>query len=169
MYDFWRFLFGDYPGGNIWEIKLFNGWHFLYIALILGLTGLLTWGGLVKKEKRNRCLNAVAGILVAVYLLDFMIQPFMTDSFSMNIDKLPFHICIVMCPFIVLVQFCRKAAWLKMPVAVFSLVHLPRTAFRIRFPEPCMGHRRAALEQYLAVRRDANLPRTMGRTRQFLL
>lgn len=136
MYDFWRFLFGDYPGGNIWEIKLFNGWHFLYIALILGLTGLLTWGGLVKKEKRNRCLNAVAGILVAVYLLDFMIQPFMTDSFSMNIDKLPFHICIVMCPFIALVQFCRKAAWLKMPVAVFSLV---ASLMYITYPGSALG------------------------------
>lgn len=136
MYDFWHALFRDYDGGNVWEIKLFNMWHFLYIILIFGLTALITRRGLVKKEKQTSWLNRIAGALAAFYLLDFMIQPFMTDSFSMNIDKLPFHICIVMCPFVLLVQFCKKAHFLKMPVAVFSLV---ASLMYITYPGTALG------------------------------
>ena len=136
MYDFWHALFRDYDGGNLWEIKLFNVWHILYIVLILGLTGLVTYRGVVRQEKRTRRLNVLAAALAAVYLLDFMIQPFMTDSFSMNIDKLPFHICIVMCPLVLLVQFCPKAKWLKMPVTVFSLV---ASLMYITYPGTALG------------------------------
>lgn len=136
MYDFWHALFRDYEGGNAWEIKLFNGCHFLYILLIFGLTALVTWRGMVKKEKRTRWLNVIAAAVSVFYLLDFMIQPFMTDSFSMNIDKLPFHICIVMCPLVLLVQFCKKAEWLKMPVVIFSLV---ASLMYITYPGTALG------------------------------
>lgn len=138
MYEFWHTLFRDYPGGNFWEIKLFNLWHFLYIVLIIGVTVLIALKGSGRRDsgKRTVWLNAIAGILVTTYLLDFMIQPFMTDSFSMNIDKLPFHICIVMCPLIVLVQFCKKANWLKMPVTVFSLV---ASLMYITYPGSALG------------------------------
>ncbi len=136
MFNFWRVVFGDYPGGNIWEIMLFNAWHFLYIVLVLGLTALVTMRGIRKEEGRNRALSLTAALLAGCYLLDFMIQPFMTDSFSMNIDKLPFHICIVMCPFVLLVQFCKKAEWLKMPVVVFSLV---ASLMYITYPGSALG------------------------------
>lgn len=136
MYDFWHTLFRDYEGGNLWEIKLFSVWHFLYILLIFGLTALITWRGTVKKQSRARWLNTIAAVLVGTYLLDFMIQPFMTDAFEMNIDKLPFHICIVCCPLILLVQFCKKAKWLKMPVTIFSLV---ASLMYITYPGSALG------------------------------
>ncbi len=136
MYEFWHTLFRDYDGGNLWEIKLFNVWHILYIVLIFGLTALITWRGTVKKQKQTCILNVLAAVLVGSYLLDFMIQPFMTDSFKMNIDKLPFHICIVCCPLILLVQFCKKAKWLKMPVVIFSLV---ASLMYITYPGTALG------------------------------
>ena len=40
----------------------------------------------------------------------------------MNIDKLPFHICTLLCPIMVFVQFNKKLSFLKEPVAMLAIV-----------------------------------------------
>ncbi len=103
------------------EITLFSVWHFLYIFLILGAIFLGAY--LLKnksKEIRRGVLSTISTLIVVTYLGDFFVHPFVYGE--MNIDKLPFHICTVLCPIIAFTQFNKKFEKLKEPVTVLAIV-----------------------------------------------
>lgn len=128
MRDFAIRLFSDDKPFNI---DVFNFWHILYAVIIIGLTVLLGIYLSKKDEKtQNRTLSILAFAATALYILDFFVQPLMHGDASiageMNIDKLPFHICTVLCPILAFVQFnkcCEKfIRVIREPVAIMAIV-----------------------------------------------
>lgn len=111
MRDFLIRVFG-WKEGNV-EINCFDGWHFAYIFIIAGLiigTAFLLKGKTQKtKEKTLRILSISVLVL---YIVDFMLQPFVSSDFTLNIDKLPFHICTLMGIVAVFAQYSKKD-WFK--------------------------------------------------------
>ena len=79
------------------QITPFSGAHIVYLILIFGgIVGgylLLRHKDAVAKEKALRLL---AYALVISYLSDFFVHEFVYGG--LNMDKLPFHICTVLCP-----------------------------------------------------------------------
>ncbi len=122
-------LFSDTPfcDGAI-VISSFSIWHFLYLILIFGLT----FGGvfLLKNknmETKNKVLSILAVALALSYLSDWFVHDFVysTDGITgagMNMDKLPFHLCTVLCPIILLVQFNKSCARFIEPIAALAIV-----------------------------------------------
>ena len=119
MRDFLLKVFDSNLGGL--EINLFDFWHVLYILIILGLT----FGGaylLTKKseEKGKKVLDILVWLLVISYLSDFFTHEFVYDG--LNTDKLPFHICTVLCPIVALTHFNKRLQKFAEPVAVLAIV-----------------------------------------------
>ena len=88
------------------EITLFSIWHILYIVLIVGLT--IGAAYLLKnktQETKEKVLKIIAYSAIALYIADFFILPLSRDSFDMDVDKLPFHICTLTACFIPFAQF----------------------------------------------------------------
>lgn len=121
MREFCKWLFATRE--EPFDISLFNIWHILYIVIIVGCT--LALGYYVSRhgeQLRKRTLRALAYALVIIYLGDFFIQPLFSSDYSMNVDKLPFHICTVLCPIVAFVQFNGKFERFREPVALLSIV-----------------------------------------------
>lgn len=128
MREFFVWLFSDDKPFNI---EVFNLWHILYAVTIIGLT-ILLGVYLSKKDEatKNKALGIIAFSMTALYLLDFFVHPFMHGDASVageiNIDKLPFHICTVLCPIIAFTQFnkCFKKFfdYIREPVALLAIV-----------------------------------------------
>ncbi len=98
--------------------------HIVYILLIFGaIVGgyfLFRNKSLSAKEKLVRIL---AYALVFSYLSDFFVHPFVYPEIGgLNTDKLPFHICTVLCPLVCVAQFNRKGDKIKEPIAVLSIL-----------------------------------------------
>lgn len=101
------------------KITPFSGAHIVYIVLIFG--GIyLGWQLMHKKdlEKKNRLLGWLAYALVFSYLSDFFFHEFVYGG--LNTDKLPFHICTVLCPMVAIAQFNHRGPKLQEPVAVLA-------------------------------------------------
>lgn len=120
MRDLFIKIFSSDIGGP--EITLFGFWHIFYVLLIIGCTIGLAF--ILKNKSSNyneKILNIYAIVLAILYLGDFFIQPFFNND-QMIIDKLPFHICTVMCPIIAVTRIFPKCSKIKNAVAVLSLV-----------------------------------------------
>ncbi len=104
------------------EITLFSVWHFAYILVIAGL---IVMGALLLKGKsqgtKRKVLNILAISTLCLYIFDFFVQPFMRSNFTLNIDKLPFHICTVMSIVAVFAQFSKRS-WFKETAVVLACV-----------------------------------------------
>ncbi len=103
------------------KITAFSIPHFVYLFLIFG--GIfLAWRLLRNKpeEKKERALRFLAYALMLSYLSDFFVHEFVYGG--MNIDKLPFHICTVLCPLAAIAQFNRKGERIIEPVVVLSVL-----------------------------------------------
>lgn len=102
-------------------ITAFSIPHLVYLFLIFG--GIfLAWFLLRKKsfETRDRALRFLAYALVISYLSDFFVHDFVYGE--MNIDKLPFHICTVLCPLMAIAQFNRKGDRILEPVTALAVL-----------------------------------------------
>ncbi len=102
-------------------VTAFSISHFVYLALIIG--GIILAHYLAKKngeEGREKVLRFLAYALVISYVADFFTHDFVYDG--MNIDKLPFHLCTVMCPIIAFTQFNKKFHKFVEPVSVLAIV-----------------------------------------------
>ena len=128
MREFAIWLFSDDKPLNI---DVFSPFHILYTVTIIGLTILLGIYLSKKDEKvQNRVLSIIAFSTAFLYLSDFFIQPLMHGDASvageMNIDKLPFHICTLLCPLINFVQFnkcCEKfIKVIREPITIMAIV-----------------------------------------------
>lgn len=122
--EFFIWLFsGDKP----FEITVFSFWHILYTLIIFGLTFALG-AYLSKRDEKtaDKVLSMLATATVIIYIADFFIQPLMHGDASvsgeMNVDKLPFHICTLMCPVLALVQFNKRFAPIREPAAFLAIV-----------------------------------------------
>lgn len=121
-------------GGGI-AIEAFNLWHFIYLIIIVGA---ITAAGFAlkgkKPETQKKVLNTLSVGILCWYIANFFLQPFVTGSNQLNVDKLPFHICTLMSIVGVFAQFSRKE-WFKevsvtlaMSGAIMYLAY-PATAF----------------------------------------
>lgn len=103
------------------SIKAFSIPHLAYLILIFG--GIFGTAYIMRNKSddmKERVLRALAYTVVISYIFDFFTHDFVYGG--MNIDKLPFHLCTVMCPFIAFVQFNKKFERIREPVAVLAIV-----------------------------------------------
>lgn len=138
MKDFLINLFKG-PESKI-TMRAFDGWHFGYIALILAL---IIGAMLLLKRKsekvQKKALNILSIVTLVFYIFDFFIQPFIRNDFTLNIDKLPFHICTLMGIIAVFAQFSNKnwfkqiAVLLAMAGSIMYIVY-PGTALNGKAP-----------------------------------
>ncbi len=95
--------------------------HIVYLVLIFG--GIIgTWFAFRNKsaESKEKVLRFLAYALVLSYLSDFFVHEFVYGE--LNTDKLPFHICTVLCPLMAIAQFNRNGHKVKEPIAVLAVL-----------------------------------------------
>ena len=114
------------------EIAFLNFFHILYFAIAIGVAIGLAYYLKAHPEKKTTTLRFLSYALVALYVSDFFVQPFISmqslsspdfdyGNFEMNIDKLPFHICTVLCPIVAFAQFNKKFEKFKEPIAFLAI------------------------------------------------
>ena len=104
-------------------ITAFSIPHIVYLILIFG--GIIaTWFAFRNKsaEMKEKVLRFLAYALVLSYLSDFFVHEFVYGG--LNTDKLPFHICTVLCPLMAIAQFNRNGEKSANPL-LFSQFLLP--------------------------------------------
>ncbi len=106
------------------QIEPFNLSHIVYLIIIFGLI----IGGYFllrkdTKEQQIRTLRIIAYLIVISYISDFFVHEFVYGTpeapGGLNMDKLPFHICTVLCPLVCFAQF-RKNSKLLEPVVILA-------------------------------------------------
>ena len=103
------------------QITAFSVPHLVYLVLIFG--GIfLAWRLLRHKDdaRKERLLRGLVYALALSYLSDFFVHEFVYGG--LNTDKLPFHICTVLCPLAAIAQFHRKGHKILEPVAVLAVL-----------------------------------------------
>ncbi len=104
------------------DITLYSVWHILYAVIIFAaIFGTAFYLRKKDASTKERVLNFIAFSLVVIYVADFFIQPLFRDG-EMNVDKLPFHICTLLCPIVAFTQFNKRFANIKEPVAFLSII-----------------------------------------------
>ena len=101
------------------SITPFSISHIVYLVLIFGsiVIGWLAFHNKVS-EKKEKLLRFLAYALVTSYISDFFVHEFVYGG--LNTDKLPFHICTVLCPLVCFAQFNRNGHKIKEPIAVLA-------------------------------------------------
>lgn len=101
------------------SITPFSAAHIVYIVLIFGS---ILWCWLSHRskspEKQDKLLRFLAYALVISYISDFFFHEFVYGG--LNSDKLPFHICTVLCPLVCFAQFNHNGHKVKEPVALLA-------------------------------------------------
>ena len=122
-------LFSDTPFCNgAVLIESFNIWHILYLLVIIG--SIIGTAFLMKNksiDKKNKVLSVLAILLVVSYISDFFVHDFVysddgVTGAGLNMDKLPFHICTVLCPVIVFAQFNKRVQKFLEPITALAIV-----------------------------------------------
>ncbi|MBR2970759.1 MAG: YwaF family protein [Clostridia bacterium] len=124
-------LFSDTPFGAGVTIESFNIWHILYILIIFG--GAISAAILMRSKDmsvKEKTLRILGYLLVISYVADFFVHDFVYadcvdgayEAAGLNMDKLPFHICTVLCPIIAFVQFNKKFHRFIEPIAALAIV-----------------------------------------------
>ncbi len=114
-------LFSSSHFGTGIKITPFSGAHIVYLVLIFGGI-ILAWWLLRNKDaaKKEQALRFLAYALAISYLSDFFVHEFVYDG--LNTDKLPFHICTVLCPLTAIAQFNRKGDRIKEPATMLAVL-----------------------------------------------
>lgn len=106
-----------------YDITLFSVWHFMYIFMICGATlALALYLRNKAPETQKKWTNALAVALISTYIADFFLMPLSRTDYSIDIDKLPFHICTLTAVMVQFVQFNSKFARLKQTVVCLATV-----------------------------------------------
>lgn len=101
------------------EVTAFSVSHIAYLVLIFG--GIIAGYFLLRnkpEQTKVKALRVMAYCVVISYLADFFFHDFVYGG--MEIDKLPFHICTVLCPLVLVAQFNRNGHKIAEPVAVLA-------------------------------------------------
>ena len=94
MYHTLQKLLADQKGGSVF--RLFDIWHVCYIVFFIAVgVFLCLYLRNRGQEKRQKVINAVIGVALGLYILDFFLMPFAYGV--INVEKLPFHVCTTMC------------------------------------------------------------------------
>ena len=98
--------------------------HIVYLVLIIG--GIVTaWRCMRKKDAcaKERLLRFLAYAVTISYISDFFVHPFVYPEVNgLNINKLPYHICTLLCPLTAYAQFSRKGHRILEPVAFLAIL-----------------------------------------------
>ena len=121
-------IFAPHPETDFNKMSMFSWTHILFLVIIFGTIVVLV---LLFKNKKAECktelLKWIAILLAIVYIGDFFIHPISNGgTIEANgeiwLDKLPFHICTVLCPLVLFATFAKKGGVIKTPVVVLSVV-----------------------------------------------
>ena len=103
------------------KITAFSIPHFVYLFLIFGSIALIwTINKGKSAEAKDKVLRFLAYALAFSYFSDFFFHEFVYGE--MNTDKLPFHVCTVLCPLMLVAQFNRKGYRIIEPVSVLAVL-----------------------------------------------
>lgn len=103
------------------QITPFSIAHIVYLIVIFG--GIVAaWFCLRNKstEAKTKALRFLCYALVLSYLSDFFVHEFVYGG--LNTDKLPFHICTVLCPLSAIAQFNRNGKKILEPVTILAIL-----------------------------------------------
>lgn len=121
MRDLFFKLFGDSHFNTGITITAFSLPHIVYLLLIGGAICLAAYLFKGKDmQTKEKTLRFLAYALVISYLSDFFVHDFVYGG--MEIDKLPFHLCTVMCPVVAFTQFNKKFEKFLEPVTALAIV-----------------------------------------------
>ena len=101
------------------QITPFSVAHIVYMVLIFG--GVVAGYFALRHrdaEAKEKGLRFLAYALALSYFSDFFVHDFVYGG--MNMDKLPFHICTVLCPLILIAQFNRNGSKVREPIAILA-------------------------------------------------
>lgn len=121
MRDFCFKLFADSYFNTGISITAFSVPHIVYLILIAG--GIFLAGYSFKgkdMQAKDKTMRFLAYALVSLYIFDFFTHEFVYDG--MNIDKLPFHLCTLMCPMVAFTQFNKKFEKIIEPITALAIV-----------------------------------------------
>ena len=122
-------LFQRFPLGTDIEVVPFKLAHIVYLLLFAGA---IVGGYFLLRnksvEQKTKVMRILVYYIVISYLADFFVHEFGNADFEngewigagLNMDKLPFHICTVLCPLAAFVQFNGFFKRFKEPVVVLS-------------------------------------------------
>ena len=102
-------------------ITPFSPAHIVYLVLIFGGI-IVAWLAFRNKsaDAKEKLLRFLAYALVLSYLSDFFVHEFVYGG--LKTDKLPFHICTVLCPLMAIAQFNRNGNKIREPIAILALL-----------------------------------------------
>lgn len=119
MYELLRNLLKDHKGSVIFNC--FGIWHILFMILIFG--GIIATILLLKNKDqkvRDKTIITVINIVFGLYILDFFLMPLAYGS--IDIEKLPFHICTVSCVLCFLSRHNKFLNKFKLQFALLGLI-----------------------------------------------
>jgi len=94
MYPILHDIFKDKKGGEVFNC--FEFWHFFYVFLVIAVIAVAAVIFLKKDGCiRERVLKAFVACAFGLYMADFFLMPFAYGE--IDVDKLPFHSCTMMC------------------------------------------------------------------------
>ena len=128
MYDALRNILQDHKGDVIF--KCFGIWHILFILIIfsgIALTVLLLKNK--SKETKQKAIKTTINFAFGLYILDFFLMPFAYGT--IDIEKLPFHICTITC---VLCFFSRHNKFFNKYKQQFALLGLVGNLIYVIYP-----------------------------------
>lgn len=103
------------------SVTAFSVPHIVYLVLIFGA---IVGGYFLLRNRpegsKIRAMRCLAYALVISYLSDFFVHDFVYGE--MNMDKLPFHICTVLCPLMAIAQFNHNGRKILEPVVMLSII-----------------------------------------------
>ena len=101
------------------KITPFSVSHIVYLLLIaVGIVGCWLWMRKKNPQRQERVLRFLAYALVISYISDFFVHEFVYGDVVIN--KLPFHICTVLCPLVAYAQFNRNGGRILEPIVILS-------------------------------------------------
>ena len=119
MHDILSNLLKDHKSEIIFNC--FGFWHILYMLIIFG--GIITTLMILKNKNqsiKNKVINLVINIVFGLYILDFFLMPLAYGS--IDIEKLPFHICTASCVLCFLSRYNKLLSKFKLQFALLGLV-----------------------------------------------
>lgn len=134
MYSLLRDLLSDKKGGTVFSC--FGFWHGCYILLVAAA---ITAACIFLKSKpqiiRKRVTDFFLFAAFGLYIADFFLMPFAYGS--IDIEKLPFHICTAMCMACFIIRF---NGYLQPYRLHFALLGLLSNLVYLLYPAGVMWH-----------------------------
>ena len=124
-------LFDSAPLGTEITVTPFSLFHFIYLAAIIGGISVLYFiFRSASAEKKKRLLDLLTILLIFSYISDFFVHDFVYAEKvngeyvggGLNMDKLPFHICVVLCPLSALAQFSGRLRKYREPIVMLAII-----------------------------------------------